>query len=57
MINTNDITISDEQVTEFLKYYESCHDCKLEKLTSREILVLMDAVESDQFLNFLYCHL
>jgi len=57
MINTKEVSVSEEQIMEFLKYYESCFNCKLEKLTSKEILVLIDAVDSEQFLNFLYCHL
>ncbi len=57
MLNANELRVTDEQVLEFLKYYESCHNCKLDQLSSREILLLLDAVRSNQFLTFLYCHL
>jgi hypothetical protein len=57
MINADEVRITDEQILEFIKYYECCHTNKLEQLSSKEILLLADAVRSRQFLKFLYCHL
>ena len=57
MIATEEITITEEQILEFQKYYESCHNCKLDHLRSKDVLLLLDAIRSKQFLKFLYCHL
>ena len=57
MISANDVRITDEHILEFLKYYESCRNCHLDQLSSKDILLLLDAVSSQKFLNFLYCHL
>jgi hypothetical protein len=43
--------------TAFRKYYERCTGKELYHLNDKQILLLLNAIYSNDFLKFLYCHL
>lgn len=57
MIRIEGVTITDEQISKFFDYYESCYNFRLKELSSQDLLFLLNAVRSKHFLHYLYCHL
>ena len=43
--------------TAFRKYYERCTGEEIDHLNDKQILLLLNAIYSNNFLKFLYCHL